>query len=176
MKYIEKYNRYIDDDLVIYRWDKKLDKLIQVKPSVRKNGYHFISYAPKKTVYIHRLVYEAFIREIPDGYEIDHINTIRDDNRLENLRLVTHKENYNNELTKKHISEAHKGISSSFKGLHHSKESKRKMSLAHKGKTKSEFGEKFKEHYGLAKYENPNLYDKERQWYRKHNKKCRWEE
>lgn len=79
MKYIEKYKRYIDNDLVIYRWDKKLDKLIQVKPSVSKIGYQFICYAPKKTVYVHRLVYEAFIGEIPDGYEIDHINSIKTD-------------------------------------------------------------------------------------------------
>lgn len=47
----------------------------------------------------HRLVYEAFIGEIPQELEIDHINTIRSDNRLENLRVVTHKENMNNPIT-----------------------------------------------------------------------------
>ena len=49
--------------------------------------------------YVHRLVWEAFNSPIPDGYEIDHINTIRYDNRLVNLRLVTSKENSNNPKT-----------------------------------------------------------------------------
>lgn len=47
----------------------------------------------------HRLVYEAFVGEIPQELEIDHINTIRSDNRVENLRVVTHKKNMNNPIT-----------------------------------------------------------------------------
>lgn len=31
MKYNEKYDLYIDDDLVIYYWDKRKDKLMQRK-------------------------------------------------------------------------------------------------------------------------------------------------
>ena len=50
---------------------------------------------------VHRLVWEAFRGPIPDGYEIDHINTVRDDNRLVNLRCVTPKENQNNPVTMK---------------------------------------------------------------------------
>ena len=52
-----------------------------------------------KKLFVHRLVYEAFVGEIPEGYEIDHINTIRDDNRLSNLRCVTRKENHANPIT-----------------------------------------------------------------------------
>lgn len=163
MKYIEKYNRYIDDDLVIYRMNKE-GKLVQVKPSVNKCGYEFICYAPSKTVYVHRLVFEAFNGEIADGMEIDHINTIKTDNRLVNLRLVTHQENMCNPLTR-----------SKRKGLTRSEEVKRKMSKAHKGRIWSEFGTKFKEHFGLTFLDNINLYYKERNWYRKHNKKCSWE-
>ena len=48
---------------------------------------------------VHRLVWEAFNGKIPEGYEIDHINTVRDDNRLDNLRVVTPKENRNNSIT-----------------------------------------------------------------------------
>lgn len=48
---------------------------------------------------IHRLVYEAFVGRIQNGKEIDHINRKPWDNRLTNLRLVTHKENMNNPLT-----------------------------------------------------------------------------
>jgi hypothetical protein len=33
---------------------------------------------------------------IPDGYEVDHINQIPHDNRINNLRLVTHSQNQQN--------------------------------------------------------------------------------
>ena len=57
-----------------------------------------------KTYQVHRLVANAFIPN-PNNYPvIDHINTIRDDNRVENLRWVTHSENNRNEITvNKHI-------------------------------------------------------------------------
>ena len=50
---------------------------------------------------VHRLVSEAFIPNPEDKPCIDHINTIRDDNRVRNLRWVTYKENMQNEITKK---------------------------------------------------------------------------
>ena len=171
MKYIEKYKRYIDDDLVIYRMNKE-GKLIQVKPTINcKNGYAYICCADNKTAYVHRLVYEAFIGEIRDGMEIDHINTIRTDNRLENLRVVTHKENILNPLTLK-----------KFKEFIPSEKTKKKMSESHKGKPSSnkgkpcsDFGRKFKEHFRMICSDNINLYYREYQWYKNHNNKCRWE-
>ena len=45
------------------------------------------------TYYVHRFIYECFNSVIPDGKEIDHINNIRDDNRLFNLQLPTPSEN-----------------------------------------------------------------------------------
>lgn len=44
----------------------------------------------------HRIIWEMFNGTIPEGYEIDHINHIRSDNRIENLRLVTRKTNMQN--------------------------------------------------------------------------------
>jgi len=79
-----------------------------------------------KSYYVHRLIWITFNGEMPKGYEIDHINCIRDDNRLENLRLVTHKKNCNNPKTLENYSMANKGT-------HHTEETKKKMSEAHKG-------------------------------------------
>ena len=62
-----------------------------------------------KTYSVHRLVAFAFIDK-PEGKNfIDHINTIRDDNRVENLRWCTEKENNNNPITRKNKSESKRG-------------------------------------------------------------------
>lgn len=42
---------------------------------------------------VHRLVADAFLGGIPKGYEVDHKNGIKTDNRLGNLRVITHREN-----------------------------------------------------------------------------------
>lgn len=69
---------------------------------MEKNGYLRITLKDKKH-FVHRLVAEAFIPNTENKLYIDHINTIRSDNRVENLRWVTIKENNNNPLTlKKH--------------------------------------------------------------------------
>lgn len=47
-----------------------------------------------------------FIPNPEDKPCVDHINTVRDDNRVENLRWSTYKENSNNELTREHFSES----------------------------------------------------------------------
>lgn len=38
--------------------------------------------------YMHRWIWEEIFGPIPDGWEIDHINGVSTDNRLENLRCV----------------------------------------------------------------------------------------
>ncbi len=43
--------------------------------------------------YVHRLVVEAFIGEIPAGQEVNHISGQKVDNRIENLEVVTHSQN-----------------------------------------------------------------------------------
>lgn len=169
MKYNAKYDRWVTKGGLVYRYDKKKDRLVQCKLTKDRKGYLTVSVKrPKKIMSVHRLVYETFVGEIPCGYEIDHLNTIRDDNRFDNLRLVTHKENCNNLLTRKHRSEA-------LKGMHLNEETKKKMSDAHKGKALSEFGRKFKEYFEITNYENPKLYHRELTWYKRHNKVCRWE-
>ena len=47
----------------------------------------------QKCCLVHRFVYECFNSLIPDGKVVDHINNLKDDNRLCNLQLMTQQEN-----------------------------------------------------------------------------------
>jgi hypothetical protein len=67
-----------------------------LKQSNHEDGYKIISiYINKirKTVRIHRLVANAFIENSCNKSEVNHINGIKDDNRVENLEWCTHSEN-----------------------------------------------------------------------------------
>ena len=67
----------------------------------RLNGYHQVGLSgSRKTAFVHRLVAEAFLPNPENKPCVDHINGNRADNRIENLRWVTHKENCNNPNTK----------------------------------------------------------------------------
>lgn len=83
-----------------------------------------------KRAYVHRLVAESFIPNVENKPEIDHINTIRHDNRVENLRWVTRKENRNNPISLDHLRVAFTGQNSPHYGRKRSKETKRKISEA----------------------------------------------
>lgn len=62
-----------------------------------------------KVFLVHRLVAHMFLEKDENRSYIDHINTIRKDNRVENLRWVTRKENQNNKQTIEHLKKANKG-------------------------------------------------------------------
>ena len=60
----------------------------------RSTGYYYFLNKP-----LQRIVYETFIGEISEGYDIDHINTDKTDNRICNLRQVTRSQNMHNAIT-----------------------------------------------------------------------------
>lgn len=69
-----------------------------LKPGMSRVGYLHVVLCKddKRTTFkVHRLVYEAFNGQIPEGMEINHIDEDKSNNRLENLNLMTHKENVN---------------------------------------------------------------------------------
>ena len=82
-----------------------------VKQQLNEQGYNVVylsSNNEKRRFAVHRLVAITFIPNLENKPCVDHINTIKSDNSVENLRWVTHKENCNNELTKEHMSKARK--------------------------------------------------------------------
>lgn len=89
------------------RWVKRSNNTLQLtkgkilKPYLGK--YERVSLVDidghKHTYNIHRLVAKAFIPNPDNKPCIDHINTDRTDNRVDNLRWVTYKENNNNPIT-----------------------------------------------------------------------------
>ena len=66
-----------------------------------------------KSIQQHRLIWEIFNGEIPVGFNIDHINQIKNDNRLVNLRLATSQQNNQNTGANKRRAEIH----SKYKGV-----------------------------------------------------------
>ena len=105
---------------------------------------------------VHRLVAEAFLPKVEGKTHVDHINSDRQNNNVNNLRWCTNKENHNFELARKHKSEAKKGEKSYLYGktgaLHHrskavlcvengkiygsTMEAERKMGIAHESISK----------------------------------------
>ena len=83
----------------LYGKEKELKKLKPMKNSV---GYYQVylsqKYGKPKWFRIHRLVAIAFIPNVENKPSVDHINGDKTDNRVSNLRWVTHKENHNNPI------------------------------------------------------------------------------
>lgn len=63
-----------------------------------------------KTIRVHKLVAICFLNHIPNGYKItvDHINEVKTDNRVENLQLVSNRENCSR--SKKNKSSKYTGV------------------------------------------------------------------
>jgi hypothetical protein len=77
--------------------------------SLNSSGYRHIK-INGKLYKAHRIVWALVYEVDPIGYEIDHINRLKDDNRIENLRLATRSENVMNVGVKSNNTSGHTGI------------------------------------------------------------------
>jgi hypothetical protein len=77
-----------------------------IKLSMPARGYYQVclqNRGNKRTYTVQQLVAMAFLGHVPNGNKtaVDHINSNEYDNRVENLRVVTQRENLSKERTKK---------------------------------------------------------------------------
>lgn len=100
------------------------------KETEDKDGYlkyHIRDYDTKVThnLMVHRIVWEVFNGEIPEGMTVDHIDSDKQNNHISNLQLLTPEENavYNleqfcrdNNLHAGHLREIAKGKLRQYKG------------------------------------------------------------
>jgi hypothetical protein len=85
----EFHNYEISDDGQVRRIDTKRE----IKSYKMTNGYMRIFLGKNNGRQVHCLVMAAFVGKKPEGYQVNHKNGIKADNRLENLEYLTQKEN-----------------------------------------------------------------------------------
>lgn len=96
-----------EGDVYSYK-NKKPRKLKPQKASQSKKGYYQVRlFEPtqdrKGTLYyVHRLVWETFVGDIQAEHQIDHINADTLNNSLDNLQVLTIRQNMKKYLNKKH--------------------------------------------------------------------------
>lgn len=85
----------------------------EVTNRARDGSYVTVNYRPHP---VHRIVWEMFKGEIPDGLVIDHVNGDCHDNRLSNLRLATVSQNTHNQKKRSDNTSGFKGVSRVSRG------------------------------------------------------------
>jgi hypothetical protein len=95
----------------------KSGEFVPVHKTKSKDGYEYINLLGGTYRY-HRIVWALVHGEIPNYLSIDHINGDRSDNRIENLRLATRRQNAQNKAKKEGGKAKYKGVAyHTFRGL-----------------------------------------------------------
>lgn len=70
---------------------------IKLSPKLKSNGYYevnlYIKSTKPKSFYVHRLVAEAWIGDIPKKMTVNHKDGVKSNNSASNLEIVTYSEN-----------------------------------------------------------------------------------
>lgn len=98
-------------------WSKSAQDLAvcYTEEDTHSKGYIQIS-VNGRVKQLHRHIWEQLVGPIPDGYQIDHINGIRHDNRLDNLRCVPVKTNNRNQKIHKRNPSGVTGVTKEVNG------------------------------------------------------------
>ena len=80
------------------RWNFKCKNWENLKKNLTYQGYYQFQISDKnlikpKNYLIHRFEWECIKGVIPEGFVIDHIDSVRTNNKIENLQLLTLAEN-----------------------------------------------------------------------------------
>lgn len=84
-----------------------------LKAGINRDGYYNVvlyDNGKAKSYKLHRLVAEAFIDNPDNKLCVDHINNIKTDNNITNLRYATHSENNQNKTISKNNTSNVKGV------------------------------------------------------------------
>ena len=112
----------ITQELLRKRFEYKDGQLIYKEPACRNRikagdiagGFEQDGYSRVMINYgrypLHRLIYIYHNGDIPADIKIDHINSVREDNCIENLRLATSSQNQHNRSKSKNNSSGYKGV------------------------------------------------------------------
>jgi hypothetical protein len=67
----------------------------KINPTVSRNGYLYFRLNGRRgvNVYVHRIIAELFLGLPESKMDVNHINCIKHDNRIENLEWMTRKQN-----------------------------------------------------------------------------------
>ena len=148
MIYKADIDRYVSKNGLIYRYDKHNDKLVLCSEN-EHHGYSWCSgwkNGKRFNIPFHRIVWETFNGEIPEGLEIDHMDNNRKNNALSNLQLVTRAENNRLRFVR------------GFKAT------------GNKKKYLTEFGKLFFEKYGFSESKDVLLYNREYRHWKKYGR------
>lgn len=104
-------NEFIRYDNGLLFWKKKPCNAAIIDRSIGSvdDGYLVFTFRGFKHK-VHRVVWMIHNGEIPDGYEIDHINHDKLDNRIENLRCVPKIDNGRNQSKHRHNTSGFTGV------------------------------------------------------------------
>ena len=101
---------HYNPDTGVFTWLRGRQKAKAGSLAKSKDGRGYITMMINYKAYLgHRLAWFYFYGEWPEEH-IDHINHVRDDNRISNLRRVTHQENLKNRTINKNNTSGVSGI------------------------------------------------------------------
>lgn len=98
----------------------KQPRILKPKNHLGYKAVSLLKDAKLKTVLVHQLVAIAFMNHTPNRYKIviDHINDDKSDNRLENLQIITPRENaYKTQLRRNEFHRYENKYTSEYKGV-----------------------------------------------------------